>query len=180
MLSTSGTVYSAMRVVDENGTEIRDRFLAQPTDLTPAGLLLMNSVSGAALKVSPTVRDAALPFPAPGLRGWHDQWLAAVAARLGELTYVDQPLVDYTQHADQVIGDGLRRVRTQQIRRFLRRPQLRSRTDWVMAAAHALLHLPGEPDPDLAAIATGDWGPALARHAVPRQRALLLRAGYWM
>ncbi|MEI2784836.1 MAG: hypothetical protein V9E82_03900 [Candidatus Nanopelagicales bacterium] len=50
----------------------------------------MNCVSGTALKITPEVLTAALPFPAPTLRGWHDQWLAAVAARLGGLTYLDQ------------------------------------------------------------------------------------------
>lgn len=180
MLQVPVTAFCSMRVVDVNGSLVRDRFLPPVGDLTPAGLLLMNSVSGAALMVSDRVRRAALPFPAPELRGWHDQWLAAVAARLGELHYLDAPLVDYTQHTSQVVGDGLRRLTGRRLRGFLSSPQLRSRAHWVIAAAAALLELPGPADPDLEAIAAGHFAASIRRHDVPRQRALLLRAGRWL
>lgn len=180
MLAQPGTVFSAMRVVDEAGEVVRDRFVVPPLTFTPAGLLLMNCVSGTALKVSPAVRAAALPFPAPRLRGWHDQWLAAVAARLGELTYLDEVLVDYTQHQAQVVGDGLRRITRQRLRRFLQRPDLQSRSDWVRTAAHRLLELDGPRDHDLEQIAAGHFRDVIRRHDVPRQRALLLAAGRWM
>ena len=179
MLTVSGTTFSAMRVVDERGRPVRARFLPPPPDLTPAGLLLMNCVSGTALKISPQVRTAALPFPAPTLRGWHDQWLAAVAARLGELTYLDEALVDYTKHASQVVGDGLRAVTARRLRRFLQRPDLRSRTDWVRVSAHRLLELPGPADPELEAIAAGHFRQVLRHHSIPRIRAALLLAGRW-
>lgn len=61
--------------------------------LTPAGLLLMDCVAGPSMKVIPDIRKAALPFPAATLRRWHDQWLAAVALRIGTLSYLDEPLV---------------------------------------------------------------------------------------
>ncbi len=177
LLAVDGTAFSAMRVVDSTGHLLRERFLPAPSALSPAGLLLMNCVSGASMKVSPAVRQAALPFPAPGLRGWHDQWLAAVAARMDELTYLDDPLVDYTQHSAQVVGDGLRQLTRARIRRFAQRPQLRSRTGWVQAAASRLLTLPGGPDADLQAIAAGRFREVVARHQVPLQRTLLLYAG---
>lgn len=181
MLAIPGTVFSAMHVVDEAGHPVRERYLPAPDgQLTPAGLLLMNRVSGTALAVSPRVRTASLPFPAPQLRGWHDQWLAAVAARLGELHYLDEPLVDYTQHSAQVVGDGLREVSSTRVRRFLRRPQLRSRADWVRTAAFQLLKLPGPSDPDLEALAAGQFREVLRRHEVPPQRAALLLAGRWV
>ncbi len=180
MLAVPGAAFSAMRVVDDQGSLVRDRFLPPPTDLTPAGLLLMNCVSGTALKITPEVLAAALPFPAPTLRGWHDQWLAAVAARLGGLTYLHEALVDYTQHDSQVIGDGLRTVTAQRLRRFTRRPQLRARTDWIRVAAHRLLALPGPADPDLESIATGRFGRAFRQHPIPRSRAALLLAGRWL
>ncbi len=179
LLAVPGTAFSAMRVVDERGSLVRDRFLPPPTDLTPAGLLLMNCVSGTALKITPEVLAAALPFPAPTLRGWHDQWLAAVAARVGTLTHLEQPLVDYTQHDSQVIGDGLRTVTPQRLRRFTRRPQLRARTDWIRVAAHRLLELSGPADEDLEAIAAGRFRQVLRRHSIPRSRAALLLAGRW-
>ncbi len=113
------------------------------------------------------------------LRGWHDQWLAAVAARLGDLTYLDEALVDYTQHESQVIGDGLRAVTASRLRIFMQRPALRSRTDCVRVAAHRLLELPGPADPDLEAIAAGRFRQVLRHHSIPRSRAALLLAGRW-
>lgn len=177
LLDVSGSAFCAMRVVDDQQAVVRERFLPAPTSLSPCGLLLMNCVSGTSLKITPEVRSAALPFPAPTLRGWHDQWLAAVAARIGGLTYVDEALVDYTQHAQQVIGDGLRRLDSRRLRAFLRSPELRSRADWVRTAAYRLLLLPGPVDDHLQALAAGDFAAVLRRYEVPRQRSLLLLLG---
>lgn len=190
-------VFSGMRVVDASGGLVRERFLSREPDevaLRPASLLLMNCVSGASLAVSPRTVRAALPFPAPDARGWHDQWLAAVAARLGKLEFVAEPLVDYTQHAGQVMGDGLRALDAPRLRAFGRRTgslggvgrDLRSRTRWITAAATRLLALPGDTDPDLAALAQGHWNRPLAaalwrgwrRGDVPASRAALLAAGF--
>lgn len=190
-------VFSAMRVVDEHGEVLRDRFLPHrpgPRSLRPAQLLLMNCVSGAALCASPATRRAALPFPGAGLRGWHDQWLAAVAARLGEVAYIDEPLVDYTQHKEQVIGDGLRKVTPRRLRNYAGRTgsraglmaDVRGRTGWITAAAVRLLELSDGRDPDLESLARGRWSKRLAqqlwtglRHGeIPPPRAVLLAAGY--
>jgi glycosyltransferase involved in cell wall biosynthesis len=180
LLSVPGTAFSAMRVVDPSGAVVRQRFLPTPTDLSASSLLLMNCVAGTSMKVTDEVRRASLPLPAPQLRGWHDQWLAAVAARLGSLTYVDEALVDYTQHGAQVIGDGLRRFSVRRLRQFLSQPEFRSRVDWVMSAAFRLLQLPGPEDPDLQAIAAGDFHRLLRRYDIPPQRAILLTAGRWL
>ncbi|HQR78607.1 MAG TPA: glycosyltransferase [Actinomycetota bacterium] len=193
MLTRTGAaaVFSAMRVVDERGGLVRERFLSrapEPRALTPAGLLLMNTVSGAAMAISPEVRAAALPFPAPELRGWHDQWLAAVAARLGGVHYLDEPLVDYTRHSGQVTGDGLRRITAGGVRRYAGRlraegplRELASRSGWVRRAARHLLDLPGPVDPELEALAAGRWAAPLSRGVragrVPVARALLLASG---
>ena len=177
MLATPCPAFCAMRVVAQDGKVLRERFVTPPESLTPAGILLMNVVSGAALKITPEVRQAALPFPSPQWRGWHDQWLATVALRLGKLDFIDAPLMDYTRHTGQVTGDGLRRLRIGSVMDFAARPQLRSRVRWVQAAAQALLRLPGPADPDLEQIAAGHFDRVLARHEIPRRRALLLRLG---
>ncbi len=183
--------FCAMRVVDPAGQVVRERYLTRSpsaTALTPAGLLMMNSVSGAALMVTPEVRRAALPFPARDLRGWHDQWLGAVAARLGAVEYLDEPLMDYTRHDAQVTGDGLRRIDGHRLRSYARtlraqglRRDLSGRAGWVRAAAQRLLTLPGGADPDLEALAAGRWTGLLTagmrRREVPPARAALLTAG---
>ncbi len=190
-------VFSSMRVVDSGGALIRERFMAREPDeaaLRPASLLLMNCVSGAALGVSMRTVRAALPFPAPEDRGWHDQWLAAVAARIGSLVYLREPLVDYTRHRRQVIGDGLRALDLSRIRAYARRTEtarglrddLRSRTRWISTAADRLLDLSPGTDPMLTTLAEGGWSMPLAsalwqgwrRGDVPASRALLLAAGF--
>ncbi len=76
----------------------------------PLAVLLERSiVAGCTMMVRRAVLDAALPVPevvsgeglAPML---HDRWLALVAATLGEVAYVPDPLIDYRQHVTQVTG----------------------------------------------------------------------------
>lgn len=191
MMTLESTAFSAMRVVDESGQVLEERFLTRhpgPRTLTPARLLLMNAASGAAMMITPAVRKAALPFPAPHLRGWHDQWIAAVAARIGSLSYIDEALVDYTRHDAQVVGSGLRSLDSNRIADYGRRlrntgvrADLRSRTRWVVAAASRLLDLADSADAELEELAAGRLTkPLLAglrAHDVPLARALLLTAG---
>ncbi len=197
MEAGADAAFSSMRVVAAGGAVVRERFLARDPDavaLQPAALLLMNCVSGTALAVSARTIHAALPFPARDSRGWHDQWLAAVASRIGALDYVAEPLVDYTQHQDQVIGDGLRSMDARRMREYARRTgsfgglrtDLRGRARWISSVARRLLELREDPDPALAALARGRWSAPLAgalwqgwrRGDVPASRAALVAAGF--
>jgi hypothetical protein len=77
----------------------------------PRELLATNVVTGAACIARREVLDVALPFP-PELEGsFHDHWLAVCALALGEVAYVDRPLVDYVQHGRNVVGHAERRRR---------------------------------------------------------------------
>lgn len=193
----ASAAFSAMRVVAPDGTVVRERFLPScpKSDwMCPANLLRMNCVSGTSMVLSAATVQAALPFPAADLRGWHDQWLAAVAARTGRLDYVEEPLTDYTQHGGQLMGDGLRAVNWRRLRKFavekrsfgLLLDDLRSRTGWITAAAARLLTLSDAPDEQLQSLATGGislhttrWLWDGVRHDdVPAYRALLLAAGF--
>lgn len=190
-------VFSAMRVVDPDGHLIRERFLPQdPHDhwLRPASLLRMNCVSGTSMAVAPETLRSALPFPDMRLRGWHDQWLAAVASRRGRLVYLHEPLTDYTQHGGQVMGDGLRSVNWERLRKFVverRTPDqlladLRSRVDWIALAATRLLAIPGDPDEELRCLAerrlsqsTLSWlWDGVRQRDTPMWRTMLLSSGY--
>lgn len=72
-------------------------------------LLATNTVTGAASLLRREVLDVALPFP-PRVEGsFHDHWLALCALALGDLAYVDRPLVDYVQHERNVVGHAERR-----------------------------------------------------------------------
>ncbi len=69
-------------------------------DAFPA-YLTRNLATGATMALRRELLELALPVPA----GWiHDEWLAMVAAALGRLTLLDEPVLDYRQHGSNEIG----------------------------------------------------------------------------
>lgn len=102
--------YADSALIDEHGAplglRLSDRLgMAQGSD--PLAFAFWNSVSGHAMLFRRELLGAALPFR--GSR-FHDWWLAFVAASVGSIVYVPQPLVDYRQH-DRTQTDVARRRR---------------------------------------------------------------------
>ena len=98
--------YSDMRLVSERGDVISTTYwnLRETNHSDLGKLLLANTVSGAAAMIRRELLATALPFPPRFGRMFHDHWLGAVALALGEVSFVDRPLVDYVQHADSTQG----------------------------------------------------------------------------
>lgn len=72
-------------------------------------LLRRNVATGATMAVNRPLLEAALPIPP----GWlHDEWLAIVAAALGRLVLLDQPLTRYRMHEANVVGVRQRNLAT--------------------------------------------------------------------
>jgi hypothetical protein len=98
--------YSDARIVRPDGTVVQPSYWSvragNHTDLT--SLLLANSVTGAATLFGRELLEDALPFPPAHAEPFHDHWLALVALARGRIAYVDEPLYDYVQHGDAVIG----------------------------------------------------------------------------
>jgi glycosyltransferase involved in cell wall biosynthesis len=70
-----------------------------------ADLLAMNSVTGMTAVFRSDVAEAAATFPMSRCRYiLHDHWTALVASLLGRVHFINAPLVDYTQHAGNVMG----------------------------------------------------------------------------
>ena len=64
-------------------------------------LLRRNLATGATTVFRRTLLASAAPFP----RGWvHDEWLAVIAAAIGDVDLLDTALVDYRQHGANQIG----------------------------------------------------------------------------
>jgi hypothetical protein len=63
--------------------------------------LRRNLVTGATTVFRRSLLKHALPFPKEWL---HDEWLAMVAAAMGGVDVLEQPLIDYRQHASNQIG----------------------------------------------------------------------------
>jgi glycosyltransferase involved in cell wall biosynthesis len=62
-------------------------------------------VTGATAVFRSRFRDLVLPIPA----GWvHDAWIALLVSAVAECVPVDEPLIDYRQHAGQQIGGANR------------------------------------------------------------------------
>jgi hypothetical protein len=102
-----------LRIVDGDGAVLSPTYwtdrVATWDDL--GAELSTNVVTGAACLVRREVLDVALPFPQELAGSFHDHWLAVCALAVGRLAYVDQALVDYVQHAGNVVGWSQRRRR---------------------------------------------------------------------
>ncbi|MFC4222946.1 glycosyltransferase [Lysinibacter cavernae] len=64
-------------------------------------LLRRNLATGATVAFRRELLTHALPIPEEWV---HDEWLAVIAAAVGSVAIVDEPLVDYRQHGANVIG----------------------------------------------------------------------------
>jgi glycosyltransferase involved in cell wall biosynthesis len=97
--------YSDMRIVDEAGHLLAPSYWTDRRNnwTSLASLLLTNTITGAASLFRRTLLDDALPFP-PHSFQYHDHWIACLALALGEISFVDRPLHDYVQHAENVVG----------------------------------------------------------------------------
>jgi glycosyltransferase involved in cell wall biosynthesis len=105
-------LFGDARLVDDQGTALgyslfdaigftsRERERVHTGDAL-AALLGRNVVTGATTAIRRTLLAAALPFPGEWI---HDEWLAAIAASTGRIDFLDAGLIDYRQHAANVIG----------------------------------------------------------------------------
>jgi len=114
--------YTDLRLVDASGVPLLDSFWR----LRPHGdrfreVLYNNVVTGSTAVFRRRLLNAALPFPDDPGGAFHDHWLALCAMASGGLTYIDEPLVSYTQHRDNALGaQALEHVGRGALLRFLR------------------------------------------------------------
>jgi glycosyltransferase involved in cell wall biosynthesis len=120
-IGSAQLVYSDARIVSPAGEVLRPSYWTERrNNYTNFGSLLMaNSVTGAASLFRRDLLDDALPFPPLHAKGFHDHWLAVVAMARGDLAYVDEPLYDYVQHGEAVIGHLRANKRPRPVRRHL-------------------------------------------------------------
>ena len=111
-------VYSDARIVSPAGRLVRPSYWTERRNnhTNFASLLLANSVTGAASMFRRDLLDDALPFPPRLARAFHDHWVAVVAMARGDLAYVDEPLYDYVQHEEAVIGHSQANRRPRSVR----------------------------------------------------------------
>lgn len=123
--------HSDARIVARDGELIAPSMFAREAripDAWLADLLVMNSVTGMTAIFRRDVALAAQNFPLAGCRYvLHDHWVALVASLFGRIRFIADPLVDYSQHPDNVRGatswsrGGRRNVPLLRTRAYLRK-----------------------------------------------------------
>ena len=100
-------VHSDAMVVDRELNTISPSFMAyqgiRHNSAAPLNnLLVQNFVTGCTIMVNRQLLEMAYPVPETALM--HDWWLALCAAVFGTIAFVDKPLIQYRQHADNQVG----------------------------------------------------------------------------
>lgn len=100
--------HSDARIVSPGGRLLEQSLFAyesRPRTATLNDLMVMNSVTGMTQMFRKDVAVGASAFPLSRCRHMlHDHWTALVAALLGEIRLIEEPLVDYVQHGESVMG----------------------------------------------------------------------------
>jgi glycosyltransferase involved in cell wall biosynthesis len=135
-------------------------------------LMRRNLVTGATTMFRRSLLNAAMPFPSQWV---HDEWLAAIAASMGRIDFLEQPLVDYRQHGANQIGVAklsfLGKLRKLREPRAARNRRLLENSVILCDRLHAL-----ERDssisiaPEVLAAAEGKRGHEVQRSALPAAR----------
>lgn len=107
MGAVASLVHCDLAVVSEKLTPIASSFvrfqgLPKPDSQPLADLLHQNVVTGCATLFNRAALELATPIPDASVL--HDHWFALVSQYMGEVHFVDKPLVKYRQHGKNSIG----------------------------------------------------------------------------
>ena len=104
--NSTSLVYSDMRLVDAKEEVLSDTYWSDRTNNYSKldVLMVANTITGASSLFRASLLDLILPFPERIGDAYHDHWIALVAFLGGDIRYVDEPLYDYRQHGNNIIG----------------------------------------------------------------------------
>lgn len=101
-------VFCDLRLVDAKLEHVYGSFfsttLKSSDGRTFSHFLIGNHVPGCSMMVNRRLLDLALPFPDVYI---HDWWLILVCSIFGQVSYLDEALIDYRQHGNNTIGLGV-------------------------------------------------------------------------
>ena len=99
-------VHSDLRVVDQYKSVIAESFIKyQGLEIKRnkfTNLVISNLVTGCTTLFNEELAQMTLPIPDRAIM--HDWWLALTASAFGQVIFIDTPLVEYRQHANNTIG----------------------------------------------------------------------------
>lgn len=100
-------IFSDLEVVDINLKKISSSFLEYQSipkswycDIN--NLLIQNTAPGCTMLFNRELIEQAMPLPADCIM--HDWWLMLVAKTLGEVHFINKPLIKYRQHGNNQVG----------------------------------------------------------------------------
>ena len=99
-------IHSDLKVVDQCKSLIAESFIKyQGLEIKRnkfTNLVISNLVTGCTTLFNEELAQIALPVPDRAIM--HDWWLALTASAFGQVIFIDTPLVEYRQHANNTIG----------------------------------------------------------------------------
>ena len=99
-------IHSDLKVVDQCKSLIAESFIKyQGLEIKRnkfTNLVISNLVTGCTTLFNEELAQMALPVPDGAIM--HDWWLALTASAFGQVIFIDTPLVEYRQHANNTIG----------------------------------------------------------------------------
>lgn len=106
-------VFTDLKLIDRNGNIFSNSFW-QYRGLDPSKglkfncLLVGNVITGCTVMLNRSLLKKALPIPEDVFM--HDWWLGLVAIAFGKVAYIEEPLILYRQHDNNLIGSGKRDI----------------------------------------------------------------------
>lgn len=99
-------IHSDACIVDESLNVINESYkrIKPYHDNSLTMYFLRNNVTGCTVLLHQNLLKLALPFPPSVIM--HDHYLALCAKHYDKLSYLDQPLIKYRQHSQNLIGSG--------------------------------------------------------------------------
>lgn len=175
-------IFSDLQVVAEDLTSLAPSFWRhrriQPSNIHRLGRLLMeNVVTGCtALLNAPLVR---LARSMPQAAVMHDWWVALLASTLGHTTFLDQQLVLYRQHENNVIGAS-RSAPALNLRARFQHERCRERWQQSLLQAQELLRIHGSAIPPEARFELEQLVSCDASPNPVYRLAMMFRRGYFI
>ena len=141
-------VHSDCSLTDEAGNPLGVRFFAHqgwdPAAVTLAPLLVQNNVTGCTLIMNRPLRDLVAEYGRAKDLFMHDWFIALTAAAFGRISFVNEPLTRYRQHAGNAIGASRRTLAGRAFAALKNRKKTRRRIELTYTHTRVFLRLYGD------------------------------------
>lgn len=137
-------VYTDLEIVDENLTPL-GRMYGDRVWFSFIQFLFTNCATGCTVMFNQALKQK-INFSTLNYDDiyMHDWWFAMVAAQFGEVLYVNEPTINYRQHAGNVVGSGEENTFRRLVARFVLHQSDVIHAQQIVRAAHEFNRLYGD------------------------------------